>query len=92
MKLPLNEKLLDVLLAMERKRKLCLVEASLGLVDNWAEPLKEYFDALPKELVEDLGLKRNLACYRRIEIFEVPQEWMSVEVDKLGQFWFGYPG
>ena len=90
MKLTLNEKLLCVLSAMQKKRSLLITESQLGLVDDWTKVLHEYYQSLPNDLVDELGLKRNLHCYRAIEIFDVPQEWLETELDALDQFSFGY--
>ncbi|TNC80825.1 MAG: hypothetical protein C9356_11925 [Oleiphilus sp.] len=92
MKLTLNAKLLGVLHAMQTKRSLLITEAELGLVEDWSKSLNDYYKGLPSELVEGLGLKRNRHCYRAIECFDVPQEWLEAKQDMLGQFSFAYPG
>jgi len=92
MTLTLNKTLLSVLCAIEQKRALLITESDLGLTDNWTRGLEQYFMSLPRALCEDLGLKRNLNCYRALETFFIPKGWMETESDKLNQLSFSYPG
>jgi hypothetical protein len=90
MKLQMNEQLLKVLCALRNKRHLAISESQLGLIEDWTDSLREYFNSMPKALVEEVGLKQNEFCYRAIESLRIPQEWLETEVDQLGQFEFGY--
>lgn len=92
MQLVLNEKLLNTLLAIQRKRMLALTEASMELVDSWESDLNTYIDNLPVSYFEDLGLKRNHNCLRVLKTFDVPSEWMEAEISDYPNFSFSYPG
>lgn len=92
MKLALNEKLLDVLLAIYRKRLLAQVEASIGLIDAVENSVKEYIKSLPDVCIEGVGLKRNTHCFRELMVLDVPSVWLETEASSLSNFSFSYPG
>lgn len=79
-----------MLCALSNKRSLAISESQLGLIEDWTDSLREYFNSLPKALIEEVGLKQNEFCYRAIESLRIPSEWLETEADQLGQFEFGY--
>ena len=81
-----------MLRALELKKKLLVTEGSMGLCEDWSEDLKQYFHSLPDDLVENLGLKRNLNCFREIETMTIPDSWMETPADELHKFSFSFPG
>lgn len=90
-KLVLNEKLLTVLEAIKAKQKLAIIESGMsGFPSDYPKVVRDYFYSFPKELMSELGLKRNENCIRAIELFTIPAEWLDTELDKLDRFSFSY--
>lgn len=90
--LTLSDKLLSVLIAVQRKKQLAFSESELGLIDSIDidKSVRKFFFGLPQELTTDLGLKRNERCIRAVETFETPDVWLETELDELNQFSFSY--
>lgn len=87
----LNEKLLTVLTAIKSRQELAIIETSIdGFSGDWLKVVREYFYALPKPLMHELGLKRNERCIRAIERFDIPAEWLNTDFEELEQFVFSY--
>jgi hypothetical protein len=89
--LTLNAKLLSVLSALTQRRALAITESELDLNDDdWMTVVRDYFYALPPDLITELGFKRNLRCIRAIQYLEIPEEWLATELADLHQFTFSY--
>jgi hypothetical protein len=88
--LKLNSKLLSVLLLVRKRKELALVESDLEFTTSWYADTRESFFALPDRLVSGLGLAKNIKCFRAIEGFRVPEEWLTTEAHELNQFEFCY--
>jgi hypothetical protein len=72
------------------RKQMALVESDLELTTGWYADTRESFFALPDSLVSELGLKKNINCFRAIESFDVPKEWLETEAHELSQFKFSY--
>jgi hypothetical protein len=90
MKLVMNDKLLTVLLAIVQKRALAISERQMGLIESHSESLREYIKALPTEVVENAGIKRNEFFFRAMDTLCIPPIWLETEPEQLNQFEFGY--
>jgi hypothetical protein len=90
--LTLSDKLLNVIMAVQRNRQLAFSEAELGLIDpeNITASVKKFYYDLPLQYTTELGLKRNEHCFRAIEAFKIPDAWLETEADKLNQFSFSF--
>jgi hypothetical protein len=89
--LTLNSRLLSVLSALTQRRALAITESELDLNDDdWMTVVRDYFYALPPDLITELGLKRNLRCIRAIQHLQIPSEWLDTEQDKLKQLTFTF--
>jgi hypothetical protein len=89
--LTLNSRLLSVLSALTQRKALAITESGLDLNDDdWMTVVRDYFYALPPDLITELGLKRNLRCIRAIQFLQIPDEWLDTEQDKLKQFTFTF--
>ena len=84
----LNTKLLNVLCAIEDRKKLAQSESILGLTDDWYADTSKYIDSLPQALTADLGLVKNAYCKNAILQFKVPPAWKEAETHELNQFQF----
>lgn len=92
MKLTLTPKLLTVLRAIELRKTLAISEVELGLQKSWPEALKNYINALPRNVFDDLGLKRNNGCIDALEKLQIPDKWMFAEESELANYYFGFHG
>jgi hypothetical protein len=88
--LKLNSKLLAVLQMVQCRKQLALVESELGMTSSWYADTRESFFALPNSLVSELGLAKNIKCFRAIESLTVPEEWLTTEAHELDAFEFCY--
>jgi hypothetical protein len=70
----LNMNLLQVIGLVQSKKQNALYESELGLCSDWVKSTKDYFFALPDNLVTELGLKRNEACFHAISKFDITEE------------------
>lgn len=93
MEVPVNVALINVLVAIEAKRNSLIAETHIGLVDDWEVSLKSYFfKTLSNELIDQVRLKKNLACFNEVKMFRVPEKWWSCPSRELGKYSFCYPG
>lgn len=90
--LTLNPTLLSVLLLVKKHVALSVQRRELGLTDDWYKEVRTMYNDLPAHLSTDLGLKKNEFCFRGILDFDIPNEWIETESDKLNQFVFSYQG
>lgn len=90
--LTLSDKLLSVLIAVQRKKQLAFSESELGLIEpiDIDKSVRKFFYDLPQEFTTGLGLKRNERCIRAVETFQIPDTWLETELDELDQFSFSY--
>lgn len=89
--LPLNEKLLRVLVAMKTREELAIIETNIeGFSKSWLNALSKYFYALPESAVEQLGLIRNDNCMDAIRELIIPAEWVNADVKELSKFTFEF--
>lgn len=90
--LNLSDKLLSVLIAVQRKKHFAYSEHELGLIESIDidKSVRKFFYGLPQELTTGLGLKRNERCIRAVEAFQIPDTWLETELDQLSQFIFSY--
>jgi hypothetical protein len=90
MTLTMNRKLLQVLIAIKSRQELAINESILGLEENWTKALRKYINALPDELIAQVGLAKNEFCIRAIESLTIPDAWLSLEDKGLKHFTFKY--
>jgi hypothetical protein len=88
--LKLSANLLSVLMLVRDRKQLALVESDVGLTTSWYADTRESFFALPDRLVSGIGLAKNIKCFRAIEGFSVPEEWLKTDAHELDQFEFSY--
>jgi hypothetical protein len=90
--LTLSDKLLTVLIAVQRKKQFAFSEHELGLIESIDidKSVRKFFYSLPQELTTELSLKRNERCIRAIEIFQIPDVWLETELNELNKFSFFY--
>ncbi|MEF1336396.1 hypothetical protein REH81_06330 [Vibrio rotiferianus] len=91
----MNERLLSLISLIQAKKKLAQQESRFGLSEDWLKDTENYFNALPVELIKELGLKKNKYCFEALLAFKITKEMLNCESDKLDEdsrFQFSYPG
>ena len=89
--LTLNEKLLTLLSAIKARQQLAIIETSIeGFSDDWMKVLRQYFVSLPEASMAEAGLIRNENCIRAIERFDIPEEWLTTDINELHQYTFSF--
>ena len=89
--LKLNKKLLKLLLMVEYYCKLKAKEDELlnKNIDYYEKTRQYYFD-LPDQLIDELGLAKNEACFEAIWHFNITDEMTATPFNELDKFEFKY--
>lgn len=58
---------LDLIFLMEAEKKSLIVQSSVGLIADPNKKLRDFFDNLPNDMIENAGIRKNLIGFEKAE-------------------------